>query len=139
MFKEEQLTREIIGIAMAVHRQLGPGFKENVYHRALLIALRKRRHLVESEKAFQVFLDGELVGNFRVDLLVASKVIVEIKAIDFLMPRIYRTQLVSYLKASHIEVGLLINFGKPSLEVKRIAHFRNPSKSSQNLSESTYV
>src|SRR3989338_2871832 len=126
MFKEEELTRKIIGVAMSVHRALGPGFKENVYHKALLISLRNQNTEAESEKSFQVIFNGAIVGNFRVDIFIEHKVIVELKAVDTIMPRIFKTQLVSYLKAAKVEVGLLINFGKPSLEYERIVHYYNP-------------
>lgn len=125
MFKEEELTRKIIGVAMSVHRELGPGFKENVYHKALYLKLLEELGMVEREKQFIVRIDGEEVGKFRIDLLVGGRVIVEIKVIDTIMPRIFRTQMVSYLKASGLEIGLLINFGKPSLEFKRIPHYHN--------------
>lgn len=127
MFKEEELTKKIIGIAMAVHCALGPGFKESVYHKALYISLQNRSILAENEKSFQVIFNGAIVGNFRVDLFVERKVILELKAVDTIMPRIFRTQLVSYLKAAKVEVGLLINFGKPSLEYERVVHYINPS------------
>jgi len=136
MFKEEDLTRGIIGVAMQLHSELGPGFKENVYHKALHIKLIKAGHIVESEKQFSVFTEQEKVGNFRVDLLVNGRIIVELKSIDTFMPRIFRTQLVSYLKAAQLEVGLLLNFGKPSLEFQRIAHYQNLFSSSQNPSKS---
>ncbi len=124
MFKEEEATKQIIGIAMEIHRQLGPGFKERVYHNAMLALLQKQKCEVESEKVFKVYLENTKIGDFRVDLLVFSKIIVEIKAIDGFLPQVFRTQLVSYLKASGLEVGLLLNFGNPSLEFKRIAHYQ---------------
>ena len=124
MFKEEEATKQIIGIAMEIHRQLGPGFKERVYHNAMLALLQKQKCEVESEKVFKVYLENTKIGDFRVDLLVFSKIIVEIKAIDGFLPQVFRTQLVSYLKASGLEVVLLLNFGNPSLEFKRIAHYQ---------------
>lgn len=80
---------------------------------------------VETEKEFDVIYKDRIIGIFRIDLLVNDKVIVELKAISGEMHKIFLTQTVSYLKASQLEVGLLINFGNPSLEVKRLANYKN--------------
>ena len=122
MLKEEELTKRIIGSAMKVHRELGPGFKENVYHQAVAVMLRGDGLIVQTETPFIVKLGKVEVGRFRVDLIVNKKIIVEIKAIGGKMPRIFLAQVVSYLKASGLEVGLLLNFGNPSLEFKRLAN-----------------
>jgi len=114
------LTRRIIGICFEVHRELGPGFKEKTYANALKIGLRKRDIKYLPEKSFKVHFQNEQVGEFRVDLLVENKVIVEIKAIENRMPKIFEAQLISYLKASRLRVGLLINFGNKSCEVRRL-------------------
>ena len=132
MFKEEELTREIIGIAMRVHNQLGPGFKESIYHQGMIVALEAEGYVVETERQFKVYLNNICIGIFRVDIIVNRKVVVEIKAVGGEMPRIFQSQLVSYLKAARLEVGLLLNFGNPSLEIKRIAHYYNLSKSSMS-------
>lgn len=123
IFKEGELTQKIIGVSMQIHTALGPGFKESVYVNALVSVLRKEGLLVEIEKPYKVFLHGDLIGNFRVDVAIDGKIILEIKAISGKMPLIFQSQLVSYLKASQIEVGLLINFGNNSLEFKRIVHY----------------
>lgn len=119
MLKEEELTKRIIGLAMKIHRELGPGFKESVYHKSLIAVLRADKHVVEIEKPFIVKLKGVEVGKFRADLIVDSKVIVEVKSIIGRMPRFFHLQLISYLKASGLQVGLLLNFGNASLEIKR--------------------
>ncbi len=124
MFKEEELTKNIIGLAMRVHRELGPGFKENIYHKAMIAVLSDGRYNVLTEKPFKVYLDKKEIGNFRADLIVDNKIIVEIKAVSGKMPQIFQSQLVSYLKAAGLEVGLLLNFGNPSLEFKRIVHYK---------------
>jgi len=125
MFKEERLTKDIIGLAMKVHRELGPGFKENIYHKAMLNILSENKHAIQTEKSFKVYLNKKEIGSFRIDIMVDSKVIIEVKALGGKMPQIFQSQLVSYLKASGLEVGLLLNFGNPSLEFKRIVHYKN--------------
>ena len=117
MYKHSELTGLIIKAAQDVHNTLGYGFLEKVYHNALLIELPKCGLLVESEKQITVEYDGQPVGEYFVDILVENKVILEIKAVKQINPD-YEVQLVNYLKATKIDVGLLLNFG-PSLQVKR--------------------
>lgn len=124
MFKEQELTGKIIGIAMKVHREIGPGFQERIYHRAMVIALRANGILCESEKEFSVFFEKKQVGLFRVDIAADHKVIVELKAVMGVMPPLFKTQIISYLKASGLEVGLIMNFGNRSLEVQRLARYQ---------------
>lgn len=131
MYKEEELTRKIIGVAMRVHRAIGPGFQERIYQNAMEYVLRSDDLFVESEKEFDIFFEEIWVGTFRLDLVINGRVVVELKAIVGEMPKLFQTQTISYLKASKLEVGLLINFGNSSLEVKRLANYRdfNSSKS----------
>ena len=130
MYQDSELTGEIIGLAMKVHTSLGPGFEENIYHEALFRDLADNNYKVEFEKEFDVIYKGSIIGMFRVDLLVENKIIVELKAISGELPIIFKTQVVSYLKASNKEVGLLINFGNPSLDVKRFGNYENYYKKS---------
>ena len=130
MYKESQLTGKIIGHAMDVHRKLGPGFKEAIYHTALFQVLAKNGFDVESEKEFDVYFDNDIIGNFRIDLYIENKIIVELKAVSGEIPILFKTQVVSYLKASNKEVGLLINFGNTSLDIKRFGNYKNYSKNS---------
>lgn len=125
MYKESKLTGEIIGIAMKVHREIGPGFQEKIYHRAMIIALENAGYEIESEKEFNVLFRGTKVGTFRVDLLVEDGVVVELKAVVGEAKAIFKTQTISYLKASGTEVGLLINFGNRSIEVNRLARYQD--------------
>ena len=81
--------------------------------------------MFETEKEIDVFFQKKLVGSFRLDLLIENRAVVELKAVVGEMPKIFKTQTISYLKASNIEVGLLINFGNPSLDVKRLARYHN--------------
>lgn len=124
MYKEEELTRKIIGIAMRVHREIGPGFQERIYHQAMICALKENKVIFESEKEFDIMYHGHWVGTFRADLVIENKLIVELKsAVE--MTKLFETQTISYLKASNIEVGLLMNFGTRSLEVKRLARYHH--------------
>ena len=116
--EHEALTEQIIGCAMAVHRSLGPGFLESVYQNALAHELRKAGLDVACEKKIQVVYDGVVVGDFFADMLVQGVVMVENKAIQKLAPA-HEAQLVNYLTATGIEIGLLLNFGAASLEFKR--------------------
>lgn len=128
IYKEEELTKKIIGIAMAVHREIGPGYPEHVYHSAMIIALSQDGLLFESEKEIDIYFRNNLISNFRLDLVIENRVVIELKAVVGEMPNIFKTQTISYLKASGIEVGLLINFGNDSLEVKRLARYHDYCK-----------
>ena len=114
----EELTQKIIGCAMTVHRTLGTGFLESVYQNALTHELRKIGIEVACEKNIQVSYDGVVVGDFVVDLLVNECILVENKAVLKLVAA-HEAQLVNYLTATGIEVGLLFNFGASSLEYRR--------------------
>ncbi|OGH83894.1 MAG: hypothetical protein A2469_03625 [Candidatus Magasanikbacteria bacterium RIFOXYC2_FULL_40_16] len=129
MFTEGKISRDIIGVAMKVHSQIGPGFNERIYHNAMIIALKDFGFKLEPEKEFEVYFQDRKIGKFRVDILVEDKIIVELKAVSGEIPKIFQSQVISYLKASKIEVGLLINFGNSSIEVKRLARYKNYNKS----------
>lgn len=100
-----------------MYNALGYGFLEKVYEKSLKIELEKANFLVERQKPINVYYENELVGEYFADLLVESKVIVELKATETLCEE-HEYQLINYLKATDIEVGLLLNFGKKP-EVKR--------------------
>ncbi|MBI5605139.1 MAG: GxxExxY protein [Deltaproteobacteria bacterium] len=116
----DPLTAKIIEACYHVHNQIGPGFIERIYKNALIIALEKSKLGFFTEKEFVVKYEGKTVGKFRADLLVENKVIIELKAIEGKMPKIFESQVISYLKASALRVGLLINFGNRSCEVRRL-------------------
>ena len=105
---EDMMTR-IIGAAIEVHRHLGPGYLESTYHRALCIELRLRGIAFEVERRISVSYKGEPVVGLKLDLLVDSKVVVEVKAVSQL-EEIHASQLVSYLRSTGLRAGLLINF-----------------------------
>jgi len=115
--KHADLTERIIGAAYRAHNALGSGFLEKVYENALAVELRRSGLPVCQQHPVEVFYEGERVGEFVADMLVDDRVIVEIKAVSKL-EKLHEVQVVNYLKATGIEVGLLVNFGR-SVEVKR--------------------
>jgi GxxExxY protein len=117
--EEDALTRAIIGCAHTVSNILGVGFVEKVYENALVIELRKAGLQAEPQKKLNVFYDGLLVGEFQVDILVNEAVILELKAAK-VIDDVHRAQLLNYLKASGLRTGLILNFGTPRLDVKRM-------------------
>ena len=116
--EDQELTEKIIGCAMKVHSALGPGFLESVYQKALAHQLAKAGLKVECEKPITVHYDGVAVGDFSADMLVEEEVMLELKANQALAPA-NEVQLVNYLTATGIEIGLLLNFGAQCLEFKR--------------------
>jgi len=116
-YKHSDLTDKINSCAVEVYRNLGYGFLESVYENALVLELTKRGLEVEVQKALQVFYKGHTVGNFIADIVVDGKILVELKAVSELQD-VHFSQLYNYLKATEIEIGLLINFG-PKLAIKR--------------------
>ena len=115
--KHKELTAKIIECAYKVHNTLGFGFLESVYQNALLIELIKAGLQAEKEKKIQVHYDNQLVGDYMADIIVENKVILELKSVKDLHPA-HSAQLINYLKATSLEIGLLINFGE-SVEIKR--------------------
>jgi len=120
-FEHDALTEKIIGCCFEVHRSLGPGFIEKIYAKVLLHQLKSEGLAFEYEKEFNIFFKDQFVGKFRCDLFIESKVIVELKSITGFIPKLFQNQLLSYLKASKVTTGLLINFGNSSCEVKRLS------------------
>jgi len=118
-FKFAPITRAIIGCAMAVHNQLGNGFQELIYHRALAIEMAKQGLKFQDEIEVVIFYSGISIGKRRVDFLVESVIPVEIKAVREL-DNVHLAQAINYLEAYKMEVGLLINFGSIRLQFHRI-------------------
>ncbi|MCW5849988.1 MAG: GxxExxY protein [Anaerolineae bacterium] len=118
----DDLTYTIIGCAMAVHRQLGPGHKEDVYHRDLKVRLDDGGLVYEWEKHIEVYdtTEGrELIGLYIPDFIVAGKIVVELKALSEL-DNSHIAQVIAYLAATDCPLGLLLNFGTRSLQFKRV-------------------
>lgn len=122
--KHQLITKTVIGCAFEVINELGAGFLESVYERALILALQQKGVVALSQQACKVMFRGECVGDFYADILVEGKVIVELKAVKAIAPE-YQAQTINYLNATGIEVGLLINFGNPKLEYKRFTRSKD--------------
>ena len=114
----DQLITEVIECAKRIRRQLGPGFLEKVYKNAMVVELRKLNLNFETEKLIQVLYDGIVVGEYRTDIIVEGKLILELKATQDLSIA-NEVQLVNYLTSTGIDDGLLINFGSDKLQFKR--------------------
>ena len=121
MIKErDPLTEKIIACAYKVHSKLGPGFNESIYHNALKIALKEQGLRYQTEKSFDISFQGKNIGKFRLDLVIEDKVVTELKALTGSIPAVFELQVLSYLKASGYKVGLLINLGNKSCQVRRL-------------------
>lgn len=118
-YKYSDITKKIIGCAMKVHSSLGNGFQEVIYQRALAIEMSKNGLSFEREMEVDIYYDNEHIGTRRVDFFVEGKVMVELKALVNL-EKVHLAQALNYLEAYKIDVGLLINFGAPSLQFKRL-------------------
>jgi len=114
------LTYRINGAIFEVNRELGAGFLEKVYENALLLELRARDLNCESQVPITVSYKGEAVGEYVADIVVAKRVILEIKAVESIR-KIHEAQILNYLKATGYKIGFLVNFTHPKAEVKRFA------------------
>jgi GxxExxY protein len=110
----DSLTESVIGAAIEVHRHLGPGLLESVYEEALCIEMLLRGIPFERQREIDVHYKGHIIKGLRVDLLVGGEVIVELKSVSSL-PEVATAQVLSYLKATGLKRGLLINFGRSRL------------------------
>ena len=120
-FNNKELTEKIIGACIEVSNELGVGFLESVYEKALLIALGEKGLKAKEQAPLEVRFRNRIVGEFYADILVENIVIIELKAVTTLKPE-HEAQLINYLKASGKHIGLLVNFGKPKLEWKRFVY-----------------
>ena len=122
--EDDSLTERIIGAALTVHRALGPGLLEGLYQKALGVELAGAVLAVRREVAVPVVYHGTLLGEQRLDLIVAGRVIVELKAVEALA-QVHRAQLLTYLRVSGLPIGLLLNFGTEQLQVRRLLNTPN--------------
>ena len=120
-----ELTKTIIGCAFDVSNDIGAGFLESVYENALAIALQEFGVAVRQQAPISVYFRGQSVGTFYADLLVENRVIVELKAVSALSQQ-HEAQLLNYLSATNIQVGLLINFGNPRIQYRRLTRRNVP-------------
>jgi GxxExxY protein len=117
----EALSSKVIDVALTVHKELGPGFLESVYENAVKVGLQHRTISFEYQKIVPIYFEQEKVGVHRVDLIVERQLIIELKAVKELED-IYFAQLRSYLRATGLQVGLLMNFNAPRLLIKRVVN-----------------
>ena len=113
------ITEKIIGCAFEVSNQLGYGFLEKVYENALAHELSKAGLRVKQQYPLEVYYDGILVGKYFADLLVEEQVLMELKTVKTI-DKIHEAQCINYLKATDLKICLLLNFGKPRIEIKRL-------------------
>jgi GxxExxY protein len=114
----EQIITILLECSKNIRRQLGPGYLERVYKNAMIVELRKHQLSFEIERPIVVYYDDIIVGDFKADIIVEGKVILELKAVSSISVG-HEIQLVNYLTATGIEDGLLINFGSETLQYKR--------------------
>jgi GxxExxY protein len=122
----------VIGAAMYVLNEMKPGLDEKLYERAVVIELRKRGHVVESQKKFPVFYQSELIGNLTPDLIVDGKVIVDPK-VGVAFNEAHIAQMVGYLTITGLELALLLNFKNARLEWKRVVRQQRSGSGSPDL------
>ena len=115
--KHSEITEKILKAFFQVHTELGFGFSEKVYENALVILLQELGLVVEQQKSIKVYFHGQIVGEYIADLVVNDVILLELKSVKSLIPQ-HSAQLLSYLKSTKLELGLLLNFG-PSAAFKR--------------------
>jgi GxxExxY protein len=115
----KELSYKIVGCAMEVHSKLGSGFLEKVYENALMVLFRKEGIAARQQTPIKVNFEGELVGEYYADILVDEKIILELKTTDKIVD-IHRAQMLHYLRATGIKLGMILNFGSKSFEYERL-------------------
>ena len=114
-----ELSYRVMNAVFEVHNQLGPGFTEKIYERALTVEFEKRNIAYETQKQIEVVYKGEKLGLYRLDMLIEGKIILELKATSALND-LFKQQLLSYLRATQLRLGILVNFGAKRVEYIRI-------------------
>lgn len=121
----DELTGAIINASFDVSNELGAGFLESVYEKALIVALSQRGLNINAQVPLKVRFRNVIVGDFFADLIVEDKVLIELKAVSRLLPE-HKAQVINYLNATGIETGLLLNFGNPRVEYYRLHKRKDP-------------
>ncbi len=121
----DELTGQIIQACFEVSNELGSGYLESVYEKALVVALRQKGLRVSSQVPFKVRFRNVIVGDYFADLIVEDKVLVELKAVSRILQE-HKAQVINYLTATGIKIGLLVNFGTPKIEYYRLHRKENP-------------
>ena len=115
----KELSYAVVGMAMKVHRELGPGFLEKVYENALMVLFRNEQIQAEQQSSIKVFFQNEIVGNYIADILVDNKIILELKTVEKITD-VHTAQALNYLKATGLHLAIILNFHSQSLEYERI-------------------
>lgn len=126
----KKITDDILKVYFDIYNHLGYGFLEKVYQNAMYFELQKKGYKVEAQKSIKVYLKGQLIGEYYADLLIEDRIIIELKACELIMS-VHVAQLMNYLKATKVEVGLLLNFGEEP-EFKRIIYTNDRKKNLNN-------
>lgn len=117
-YEFESASREVIGVLIDVHRTLGPGFMESIYQDAVCVALSRRQIPFEAQKRISIQFEGVEIGLHYLDLVIRGQIVLELKAVKQLTET-HCAQIRSYLRASGLRIGLLINFNEPVLKIRR--------------------
>jgi len=118
---EKQLSYQIMNAAYAVHNQLGPGFLETIYESAMVLELEARGHKTNTQVRVPVYYREQKIGEHVLDVLVNDRVVLELKAVTEILP-IHQQQALSYLKATDLELAIVINYGTPSVKYERVVN-----------------
>lgn len=125
----EELSYKIRGCCFTVYNTLGFGHKEDIYQKALELELAKQKVKYEAQKSLAIYYDDKKVGSYRPDLIIDDKIIVEIKAVEYI-PKNFEQQLIYYLKGTNFKLGFLVNFGSSKLYIKRLIWSTNYQRKS---------
>ena len=120
----KELSYQIVGLAMQVHRELGFGFSEKVYENALMMLLRQERLPALQQAPLSVYFRGEVVGDYYADIVIENKIILELKSVDRIIDA-HRSQVLNYLKATGLQLAIILNFGKNKLEYESLVFTKN--------------
>jgi len=115
----KDLSYQIIGLAMEVHRKLGYGFLEKVYENSLMILFRREGIRSEQQYPIKVYFEGDVVGNYVSDILIEDKIIIELKCVEKIN-NIHKAQALNYLKATRMRLAIILNFAKDKLQYERL-------------------
>lgn len=115
----KELAYEVVGLGMEVHRKMGIGFLEKIYENALMVLLKKNGIAAQQQSSIKVNFEGEIVGDYCADILVDEKIILELKVAEKITD-IHRAQVLNYLRATGLRLGIIFNFGKKGFEYERL-------------------
>ncbi len=118
----KELSYKTVGLAMKVHSSLGGGFLERVYENALAVLLRKEGINFKQQYPLKVYFEGEVVGEYLADIIIEEKVILELKVSEAITP-VHKAQAINYLKATKLQLAIILNFGKQSLQYERVVNY----------------